>query len=681
MRITSFESCTAIAAVLLWPAALPGQRKGLGEWPKAPPHEVGLNESKLDVARDYALTGGGSGMIIRYGKLVYAWGNPDALYDLKSTTKSIGVTALGLALADGKVRLEDPVATHHPTFANDLEGKRTSGWLDDVTLLHLASQTAGFDKPGGYTDLLFEPGTKWSYSDGGPNWLAECLTLVYKKDIAELMFERVFDPLGIGREDLTWRDNAYRPKLIDGIPRREFGSGIHANVDAMARIGFLYLRAGRINERPIIPSSFVHLVRLPMKRFRGLRVLKEDLYPDASNHYGLLWWNNADGSVEGVPRDAYWSWGLYDSHIIVIPSLDLVIARAGKSLRETRGADPSLVQRLVGPIVEAVDPSTVLRPPYPSSPVIESITWSDRSSIRRAGAECDLWPTAWAANDDLLTAYGDCWGVEPRRPHKLGMGFARIEGEPGAFTVSNILSDTGENTGQGAAGKKASGLLYLDGVLYMWARNAANSQLAWSEDEGKTWTWSDWKFTTSFGYPVFLQFGRNYAGARDQYVYVYSPDTGSAYVPWGKMVLARVPKDRIRNRSAYEFFKSSDGEGEPLWTADIEQRGAVVTNPQGLGYRTQVSYNSGLKRYFMNQILYGEVNTRFQGGFVILDAPEPWGPWTTAYFTPNWDVAPGENQHFPPKWMSTDGTTMHLIFSGDDMLSVRKATVHLRKRN
>jgi hypothetical protein len=62
----------------------------------------------------------------------------------------------------------------------------------------------------------------------------------------------------------------------------------------------------------------------------------------------------------------------------------------------------------------------------------------------------------------------------------------------------------------------------------------------------------------------------------------------------------------------------------------------------------------------------------------VYDAPEPWGPWTTAYFTKMWDVAPGEAQHFPPKWMSGDGKTMHLITSGDDMLSIRKGTVKLR---
>ena len=39
--------------------------------------------------------------------------------------------------------------------------------------------------------------------------------------------------------------------------RREFGSGISANVDAMARIGYLYLRGGKWKRRQIIPKAFV----------------------------------------------------------------------------------------------------------------------------------------------------------------------------------------------------------------------------------------------------------------------------------------------------------------------------------------------------------------------------------------------------------------------------------------
>jgi len=124
----------------------------------------------------------------------------------------------------------------------------------------------------------------------------------------------------------------------------------------------------------------------------------------------------------------------------------------------------------------------------------------------------------------LYTAYGDGNGFEPFVPHKLSLGLAKVIGSPPDFSGINLRSDTAEQTGQGEAGRKASGMLMVDGVIYLWVRNAANSQLAWSTDHGSSWTWSDWKFTTSFGCPTFLNFGKNYAGARDQFIYVYSPD-------------------------------------------------------------------------------------------------------------------------------------------------------------
>ncbi len=71
----------------------------------------------------------------------------------------------------------------------------------------------------------------------------------------DLLFERVFTPLGITRSDLRWRKNQYRDHEIDGIARREFGSGIHANVDAMARIGLLYLREGSGTVSRFCPRS------------------------------------------------------------------------------------------------------------------------------------------------------------------------------------------------------------------------------------------------------------------------------------------------------------------------------------------------------------------------------------------------------------------------------------------
>jgi hypothetical protein len=217
-------------------------------------------------------------------------------------------------------------------------------------------------------------------------------------------------------------------------------------------------------------------------------------------------------------------------------------------------------------------------------------------------------------------------------------------------------------------------MLCVDGVLHMLVRNVANSQVAWSADHGKTWTWCEWKFETSFGAPTFLNFGMDYSDARDEYIYVYSHDSDSAYEPANRMVLARVPKDSIRERGAYEFFKGLDGSGRPIWTEDIGGRGAIFENP-GRCYRNGITYNPGLGRYLWCQTLYGKQDMRFKGGLGIFDAPEPWGPWTTVFYTENWDVGPGETSSFPTKWIGQNGKTCCLLFSGDDYFSVRRATL------
>jgi len=275
----------------------------------------------------------------------------------------------------------------------------------------------------------------------------------------------------------------------------------------------------------------------------------------------------------------------------------------------------------------------------------------------------------------MYGAYGDGNGFTPKTPQKLSMGFARLSGGPSDFTGANVRSRSGETLGDGQKGLKASGMLMVNGALYLWMRNAGNSQLAWSRDRGVTWTRANWKFTDGFGAPTFLNFGRNYAGARDRFVYVYSHDANDAYTPADRMVLARVPIERIRDRRAYVFFKGMDG-NQPGWTAAIAERGAVFTHPARC-YRSAITYNAGLRRYLWSQTLPG-ADARFQGGFGIYDAPEPWGPWTTVYFTERWDVGPGESSSFPTKWMSADGTTLHLVFSGDDSFSVRRATFTVR---
>jgi len=98
-------------------------------------------------------------------------------------------------------------------------------------------------------------------------------------------------------------------------------------------------------------------------------------------------------------------------------------------------------------------------------------------------------------------------------------------------------------------------------------------------------------------------------------------------------------------------------------------------------YRSGISYNPGLKRYLWCQV-HPDSNhpqgSRFQGGFGIYEALEPWGPWHTVFYTKDWDVGPGDTSSFPVKWMSKDGKTCWLVFSGNDSFSLRKAEFILK---
>ena len=75
-----------------------------------------------------------------------------------------------------------------------------------------------------------------------------------------------------------------------------------------------------------------------------------------------------------------------------------------------------------------------------------------------------------------------------------------------------------------------------------------------------------------------------------------------------------------------------------------------------------VVYNPGIRRYLM------ALGYNHEGAWGLFDAPEPWGPWTTVFHTDGddhkWDVPATHGYRLPAKWISADGLTMTLVFSG-----------------
>jgi CubicO group peptidase (beta-lactamase class C family) len=326
-----------------WPADDVNETDTFHGWAKVEPADVGMTLQGLEDAAAFAQnvpagarSDPGNGMIVRNGQLVHFWGNIDERKEVKSVTKSMGGIVLGIAIDEAKVALSGKAVDYIPTFGTPPAENASKG-TNTITLAQLATHTAGFEKDGGFAAIIAQgPGTTWKYSDAGLNWLADVLTTVYQEDLKAFSDRRVWQVLGLNKvgttgDDVFWRTSIKRPPTRDGgtLQYRELASGLDANVNAMARVGLLFLRKGVWNGTRVVSEDFITRVQTPLPENNGLNQDDPTGYPGARTDYGVLWWTNKSGLMQNVPTDTYWAWGLGEALIVVIPSLDLVIARNG----------------------------------------------------------------------------------------------------------------------------------------------------------------------------------------------------------------------------------------------------------------------------------------------------------------------------------------------------------------
>jgi CubicO group peptidase (beta-lactamase class C family) len=636
-------------------------------------------------------------LVVHRDRIVCEWYAPDCGPTVPHYTASLAKALVGgmtlvLALNDGRLAVDDPAWTYIPRWRGHAEKSR-------ITLRHLATHTSGIEdaeeagksheeldgwkgafwrrEPDPFTvaldqaPVLFPPGSQCAYSNPGMAALAYAVAASLKgapqEDLLSLLAARVMDPIGVPRAE--WSIGYGQSYEVDGLRLYASWGGAAFTARATARVGRLMLRRGNWEGRQLIAPGWVDtaVTYAGMPTSTGPNT--------ATRESGLGWWTNSHGLWPGLPRDAFAGAGAGHQVLLVVPSLDLIVVRYGEDLGDEKEGNwwRPLEEQVLDPIVEAVMHG---EPPVPPSPVIQRVTFAPESTIVRAAVDSDNWPITWADDGEQYTSYGDGWGFDPRTERKLSQGFAKVSGGPEDFRGVNIRTATGEREGDGAAGAKASGLLMVGGVLYLLVRNVGNSQVAWSGDHGHTWEWG-FRFQTSFGCPSFLNFGRNYEGARDEYVYVYSSDGPTAYECYDQVVLARIPRTRIADREAYEFFAGLTPEGDPQWVKDIDGRQPVLGYPKHCA-RLDVVYDPGLRRYLM-ALGYNQV-----GGWGLFDAAEPWGPWTAAFHTEDWGLGDTHGYRLPSKWIAPDGRTLHLVFSGRthrdvvyDAFCVRRLTLEL----
>jgi CubicO group peptidase (beta-lactamase class C family) len=668
----------AVPALLL--AANPGGADDFS-WRAASSESLGLDSTKLaEMIENLAARGTKAVLVARHDRIACEWYAEDHGPEKKHYTASLAKALVGgmsllLALNDGRLGVDDRAFEYIPSW-KDVPLKK------DITIRHLATHSSGiedaetpgkthFEQTGwklafwkrepdpfsmavNQAPVLFTPGERYDYSNPGMAALAYAVTASLESaaetDIFTLLKKRVMDPIGVPEDawSMGYGTTAYQ---VDGLKLYANWGGGGYTARAVARVGRLMLRKGDWDGHRLIDSAWVERVTA----YAGTPV------PDRSDGdprpaSGLGWYSNFDGAWPEVPRDAFAGAGAGNQVLLVVPSLDLVVVRNGSLLiddHQKRMFWGGVEKYLFNPIMEAV-----YRPPTPESPVIRRVVFDPPETIVRRAEGSDNWPITWADDGHQYTAYGDGWGFEPKTEIKLSNGLARITGPGTDFSGANIRSPSGETIGDGPGGEKASGLLSIDGTLYMWLRNASNSQLLWSEDHAVTWK-RGFKFTPdeNFGCPSFLNCGQDYSLARDKYVYTYSQDGPSAYESYDRVVLARVHRDSIRLREAYEFFQGFDSKGLPGWTRDISERSGVL-NYEGRCRRLDVVFNPGIGRYLMALAFNAE------GGWGIFDAPEPWGPWTTAFYTDNWGLGQTHGYRISSKWIGDKGKTFYLVFSG-----------------
>lgn len=321
-------------------------------------------------------------------------------------------------------------------------------------------------------------------------------------------------------------------------------------------------------------------------------------------------------------------------------------------------------------------------PPYPPSAVLAGAEF-DFTTHQRLAPGSDNWPTTWADDGHLYTAWGDGGGFGGSNSKgRVSLGVARVEGSAANYTGHNVWGGPGAEHPAQFEGK-SYGILCVGGVLHMWVAHQPNPhiavcQLASSKDRGATWQMADWSFryADQLTVPTFLNFGRDYADARDGYVYSYfihptwgpeNSKTGKygfdVHKP-GRVNLARVPKESILERKRYEFFAGLAGDGTPAWSTDLADKQPVFEDANGVGWNLSVSYHPGLRRHLL-ATEHGETHA---GKFGLFDAPEPWGPWTTVIYDEQWGAGHIEVStfywNFPTKWFAPDSTRFTLLFTG-----------------
>lgn len=320
------------------------------------------------------------------------------------------------------------------------------------------------------------------------------------------------------------------------------------------------------------------------------------------------------------------------------------------------------------------------------SKFIKGIEWTgDRLSYANHDIKGDTYPMTWADDDEIYTSSGDpLWGETTS-----GLDVEKFSGGPTDYVITKI-SPMNDYTGWGGDGPKPSGMICVDGILYLAFQNMLRAKrpaygvasqhgndahIVYSTNKGQ---WFIPSFPNIkepmfpgnfFGGPAFINFGKNNANARDNYVYAVS---GNQWDNGSNLRLGRVPKDRICDTAAWEFVCAWQASGEPFWSPNLAGAIPIFSQHRQVSIPEMV-YLAGINRYLLLTWRLHEDFIPNGTDLFIYESPEPWGPFSLAHYEQFWEdrdtpkdavrVAP-YCPRIPLKWVDSDGVNLWMQFSG-----------------
>lgn len=261
-------------------------------------------------------------MLLRHGHVVAeGWWSPyrpEYPHLMFSVSKSFASTAVGIAVAEGRLSLDDLVLSFFP----DEKPADVSDFLAIMSVRHLLTMTTGnvvdtwpflVESPDGNwvkaflnVPVVHPPGTHFLYNTGATYMLSAIVQKTTGMKLIDYLHPRLFDPLGI--RNATWQESP------QGIAVG--GYGLSIKTEDLARFGQLYLQKGRWGDRQILPEAWVEAATADQVSGSNRNGLS-----DWTQGYGYQFWRCRHG--------AYQASGVFGQCCIVLPEQDAVLAFTG----------------------------------------------------------------------------------------------------------------------------------------------------------------------------------------------------------------------------------------------------------------------------------------------------------------------------------------------------------------